>query len=66
MKTHNRPTPLVQSTEIPCFCGVAAVVRRSRTSMNPDRAFYGCPNWDSKKKRGCGFFKWCDDAQTAD
>ncbi|CAN1241914.1 hypothetical protein LINPERPRIM_LOCUS5159, partial [Linum perenne] len=38
----------------------------SKTSSNPDRVFFGCPNWTSKSKRGCGYFKWCDEVPLAD
>ncbi|KAK9066297.1 hypothetical protein SSX86_013618 [Deinandra increscens subsp. villosa] len=39
-----------------CYCGKEALIQTSRTSRNPGRRFYGCPD----QAAGCGFFVWIE------
>jgi len=39
-----------------CECNAQAVVKLSRTLLNPDRAFFSCAS------SGCDFFAWCSGA----
>ncbi|QHO40475.1 Zinc finger GRF-type protein [Arachis hypogaea] len=43
-----------------CGCGMRPVLRWSGTNTNPDRPFYGCPNYNSSERMWCGFFMWAD------
>ncbi|CAL1361134.1 unnamed protein product [Linum trigynum] len=51
---------LVEEEEVYCGCPFEAVMRISRTSRNPNRAFWACSQYRSKAEPGCGFFDWCD------
>ncbi|XP_061370006.1 uncharacterized protein At4g04775-like [Gastrolobium bilobum] len=44
-----------------CKCGRHNVVYTSKTPRNPNRSFFGCPNFKEKKPH-CKFFTWVDDA----
>ncbi|XP_061349467.1 uncharacterized protein At4g04775-like [Gastrolobium bilobum] len=44
-----------------CKCGRNNVVYTSKTIRNPNRSFFGCPNFKEKKPH-CNFFTWVDDA----
>ncbi|QHO13278.1 Zinc finger GRF-type protein [Arachis hypogaea] len=42
-----------------CGCGLRPILRWwSGTDSNPEKSFYGCPNYNTTCKRWCGFFKW--------
>ncbi|MED6225809.1 hypothetical protein PIB30_097233 [Stylosanthes scabra] len=43
-----------------CGCGLRPVLRWSGTELNPDRPFYGCPNYNTSGQRWCGLFVWAD------
>ncbi|MED6110942.1 hypothetical protein PIB30_047696 [Stylosanthes scabra] len=43
-----------------CGCGMRPVLRWSGTEANPDRPFFGCPNYNIAGKRWCGLFVWAD------
>ncbi|XP_061343335.1 uncharacterized protein At4g04775-like [Gastrolobium bilobum] len=43
-----------------CKCGRQTIVYTSKTERNPNRAFFGCPNFKDKKPF-CNFFRWVDD-----
>ncbi|XP_061350505.1 uncharacterized protein At4g04775-like [Gastrolobium bilobum] len=43
-----------------CKCGRQTIVYTSKTKRNPNRAFFGCPNFKDKKPF-CNFFRWVDD-----
>ncbi|KAI8573140.1 hypothetical protein RHMOL_Rhmol01G0255900 [Rhododendron molle] len=36
--------------EIFCYCGEPTPLRKSRTQKNPGRRFFGCANYEKKKK----------------
>ena len=40
---------------IMCYCGLQAEIRTSRTTDNPSKLFYGCPQWENG---GCNLFIW--------
>ncbi|QHO35312.1 uncharacterized protein DS421_9g274420 [Arachis hypogaea] len=43
-----------------CKCRTYAIISRSRTAENPNRLFFGCPQF--KEKQGyCDFFVWFDE-----
>ncbi|XP_061347950.1 uncharacterized protein At4g04775-like [Gastrolobium bilobum] len=44
-----------------CKCGRHNVVYTSKTIRNPNKSFFGCPNFKEKKPH-CNFFTWVDDA----
>ncbi|CAH1452794.1 unnamed protein product [Lactuca virosa] len=44
---------------VKCYCGDVCYVAVSRTSDNPGRKFWGCPNF--KESSRCRFFKWVDE-----
>ncbi|XP_052117783.1 uncharacterized protein LOC127747678 [Arachis duranensis] len=46
-----------------CGCGCRPVLRWSGTNTNPDKSFFGCPNYDTRGKIWCGFFLWADDVE---
>ncbi|XP_061347348.1 uncharacterized protein At4g04775-like [Gastrolobium bilobum] len=43
-----------------CKCGRQTIVYTSKTERNPNRAFFGCPNFKDKKPF-CNFLRWVDD-----
>ncbi|MED6175645.1 hypothetical protein PIB30_080348 [Stylosanthes scabra] len=43
-----------------CGCGLRPVLHWSGTELNPERPFYGCPNYNTAGKRWCGLFVWAD------
>ncbi|QHO37529.1 Zinc finger GRF-type protein [Arachis hypogaea] len=43
-----------------CNCGLRPILRWSGMDSNPERPFYGCPNYNTTGKRWCIFFKWSD------
>ncbi|RYR46179.1 hypothetical protein Ahy_A07g031936 [Arachis hypogaea] len=43
-----------------CFCGVYAILYKSRTASNPNRMFLGCPFF-KVKERYCRYFVWLDE-----
>ncbi|RYR29323.1 hypothetical protein Ahy_B01g053693 [Arachis hypogaea] len=43
-----------------CGCGCRPVLRWSGTDSNPNKPFYGCPNYNTSGKRWCGLFVWAD------
>nr|XP_025703404.1 uncharacterized protein LOC112805213 [Arachis hypogaea] len=62
-KTQNRSRP----TRVPerCGCGCRPVLRWSGTNSNPNKPFFGCPNYNTNGKRWCGLFVWADVGQEA-
>ncbi|MED6210146.1 hypothetical protein PIB30_061427, partial [Stylosanthes scabra] len=42
-----------------CSCGVYAILYLSKTSMNPNRLFFGCPFFRGGLPH-CKFFMWLD------
>ncbi|MED6201917.1 hypothetical protein PIB30_099889 [Stylosanthes scabra] len=43
-----------------CYCGVYAILYRSRTRNNPNRLFFGCPYFRQGSIPYCSFFMWLD------
>ncbi|MED6113852.1 hypothetical protein PIB30_074713 [Stylosanthes scabra] len=43
-----------------CGCGCRPVLRWSGTESNPNKPFFGCPNYNNSGKRWCGLFVWAD------
>ncbi|QHN78711.1 uncharacterized protein [Arachis hypogaea] len=43
-----------------CYCGTHAILFLSSTELNPNRLFYGCPNFKSSGSH-CKYFAWLDD-----
>ncbi|MED6123261.1 hypothetical protein PIB30_047483 [Stylosanthes scabra] len=43
-----------------CWCGVYAILYRSRTVSNPNRLFFGCPFFKANIPH-CKYFKWLDE-----
>ncbi|QHO09398.1 Zinc finger GRF-type protein [Arachis hypogaea] len=43
-----------------CGCGCRPVLRWSTTETNPNKPFFGCPNYNVSGKRLCGLFVWAD------
>ncbi|MED6220313.1 hypothetical protein PIB30_043671 [Stylosanthes scabra] len=41
-------------------CGMRPVLRWSGTDANPDRPFFGCPNYNTAGNTWCGMFVWAD------
>ncbi|RYQ95441.1 hypothetical protein Ahy_B08g090729 [Arachis hypogaea] len=62
-KTENRS----RATRVPewCGCGCRPVLRWSGTHSNPNKPFFGCPNYNTIGKRWCGLFVWADVGQEA-
>ncbi|RYR10459.1 hypothetical protein Ahy_B04g072119 [Arachis hypogaea] len=46
-----------------CGCGCRPVLRWSGTDSNPNKPFFGCPNYNTSGKRWCGLFVWADTGQ---
>ncbi|CAL1378356.1 unnamed protein product [Linum trigynum] len=56
-----KPEKKESSNDIMCECGRLAVVRISRTTLNPNRKFFCCAKRGSKQvDKGCGLFEWFD------
>ncbi|RYQ84254.1 hypothetical protein Ahy_B10g103367 [Arachis hypogaea] len=43
-----------------CGCGCRPILRWSTTEANPNKPFFGCPNYNVSGKRWCGLFVWAD------
>ncbi|RYR04247.1 hypothetical protein Ahy_B06g083885 [Arachis hypogaea] len=43
-----------------CYCGVYAIMYKSRTTSNPNRVFLGCPLFKAKEPY-CRYFVWMDE-----
>ncbi|XP_016177611.1 uncharacterized protein At4g04775-like [Arachis ipaensis] len=43
-----------------CYCGVYAIMYKSRTTSNPNRVFLGCPFFKAKEPY-CRYFGWLDE-----
>ncbi|RYR15203.1 hypothetical protein Ahy_B04g071926 [Arachis hypogaea] len=43
-----------------CGCGCRPVLRWSTTEANPNKSFFGCPNYNVSRKRWCGLFVRAD------
>ncbi|XP_057723380.1 uncharacterized protein At4g04775-like [Arachis stenosperma] len=43
-----------------CYCGVYAIMYKSRTTSNPNRVFLGCPLFKAKESY-CQNFVWMDE-----
>ncbi|RYR34282.1 hypothetical protein Ahy_A10g049057 isoform B [Arachis hypogaea] len=43
-----------------CGCGCRPVLRGSTIEANPNKPFFGCPNYNVNGKRWCGLFVWAD------
>ncbi|KAF4400228.1 hypothetical protein G4B88_019437 [Cannabis sativa] len=43
-----------------CGCGFESIICTSRTVDNPNRKFYGCPNYKNELNRGCNFIMWIE------
>ncbi|RYR08675.1 uncharacterized protein At4g04775-like [Arachis ipaensis] len=43
-----------------CYCGVYAIMYKSRTTSNPNRVFFGCPLFKAKEPY-CRYFVWLDE-----
>ncbi|RYR76971.1 hypothetical protein Ahy_A01g001464 [Arachis hypogaea] len=46
-----------------CGCGCRPVLRWSGTDSNPNKPFFGCPNYNKSGKRWCRLFVWADIGQ---
>ncbi|CAN1292551.1 hypothetical protein LINPERPRIM_LOCUS21631, partial [Linum perenne] len=49
-----------EDDDVRCFCELRASRRISRTEVNPNRKFFGCPLYYSADVKGCDFFLWYD------
>ncbi|XP_020990277.1 uncharacterized protein LOC110277497 [Arachis duranensis] len=58
-RSRNRPSRVPER----CGCGCRPVLRWSGTTTNPDKPFFGCPNYNTRDKTWCGFFLWADDVE---
>ncbi|MED6139661.1 hypothetical protein PIB30_085958 [Stylosanthes scabra] len=38
----------------------SSILQWSGTELNPDRPFYGCPNYNTSGQRWCDLFVWAD------
>ncbi|MED6116549.1 hypothetical protein PIB30_101300 [Stylosanthes scabra] len=43
-----------------CGCGMRPILRWSGMDANPERPFFGCPNYNTAGNRWCGLFVWAD------
>ncbi|RYR09763.1 hypothetical protein Ahy_B05g078170 [Arachis hypogaea] len=43
-----------------CYCGIYAIMYKSRTTSNPNRVFLGCPLFKAKEPY-CRYFVWLDE-----
>ncbi|MED6118126.1 hypothetical protein PIB30_000108 [Stylosanthes scabra] len=41
-----------------CFCGLKTMIKKSRTTENPDRLFHTCSRYS--KGSHCNYFQWVD------
>ncbi|XP_016177894.1 uncharacterized protein LOC107620208 [Arachis ipaensis] len=58
-QSRTRPSRVLER----CGCGCRPVLRWSGTNTNPDKPFFGCPNYNTRGKTWCGFFLWVDDVE---
>ncbi|RYR48715.1 hypothetical protein Ahy_A07g034777 [Arachis hypogaea] len=47
-----------------CGCGCRPVLRWSGTYSNPNKSFYGCPNYNTSGKRWCELFVWVEKSES--
>ncbi|RYR11251.1 hypothetical protein Ahy_B05g079717 [Arachis hypogaea] len=57
-KRISRGTSRASSVLERCGCGCRPIFRWSTTEANPNKPFFGCPNYNISEKRGCGLFVW--------
>ncbi|MED6219918.1 hypothetical protein PIB30_040294 [Stylosanthes scabra] len=43
-----------------CGCGMRPILCWSGTDANPERPFFGCPNYNTVGNRWCGLFVWAN------
>ncbi|MED6214680.1 hypothetical protein PIB30_105630, partial [Stylosanthes scabra] len=62
MRSTTRTPTRSRATRVPewCGCGCRPVLRWSGTESNPNKPFFGCPNYNTSGKRWCGLFVWAD------
>ncbi|QHO42970.1 Zinc finger GRF-type protein [Arachis hypogaea] len=44
-------------------CGMRPILRWSGTETNPERPFFGCPNYNTSENRWCELFVWTNDEE---
>ncbi|QHO08241.1 Zinc finger GRF-type protein [Arachis hypogaea] len=49
-----------------CGCGMRPVLRWSGIETNPERPFFGCPNYNTSRNRWCGLFVWTNGKEEED
>ncbi|RYR12007.1 hypothetical protein Ahy_B04g069521 [Arachis hypogaea] len=59
MRSRTRPSQVLER----CGCGCRPVLRWSETTTNPNKLFFGCPNYNTRGKIWCEFFLWADDVE---
>ncbi|RYR40503.1 hypothetical protein Ahy_A09g046260 [Arachis hypogaea] len=62
MRSNSRSSSRSRASGIPqwCGCGCRPVLCWSTTKANPNKPFFGCPNYNINGKRWCGLFVWAD------
>ncbi|RYR54366.1 hypothetical protein Ahy_A06g029628 [Arachis hypogaea] len=62
MQSNTRIFSRSRASSIPqwCGCGCRPVLWWSTTESNPNKPFFGCPNYNVNGKRWCGLFVWAD------
>ncbi|RYQ94179.1 hypothetical protein Ahy_B08g089061 [Arachis hypogaea] len=62
MRSNTRSFSRSKASGVPqwCGCGCRPVLRWSTTEANPNKPFFGCPNYNINGKRWCGLFVWAN------
>ncbi|RYQ86403.1 hypothetical protein Ahy_B10g106074 [Arachis hypogaea] len=62
MRSNTRSSSRSRASGVPqwCGCGCRPILRWSTTEANPNKSFFGCPNYNINGKRWCGLFVWAD------
>ncbi|RYR37541.1 hypothetical protein Ahy_A09g042417 [Arachis hypogaea] len=62
MRSNTRSSSGSKASGVPQWygCGCRPTLRWSTTEANPNKPFFGCPNYNINGKRWCGLFVWAD------
>ncbi|RYR11238.1 hypothetical protein Ahy_B05g079702 [Arachis hypogaea] len=62
MRSNTRSSSQSRASNVPqwCGCGCHPVLWWSTSEANPNKPFFGCPNYNVNGKKSCDLFVWAD------